>query len=1178
MEEINLALIQEPWVRNDKVLGLNCPGADLVYARGIEKPRTCIMVNKRLNYVPVLEHCSRDLTTVKLLAEETSRQILMASVYLPYDDDARNLPSIEVCNLVEFANSERLGLILCCDSNSHNVVWGSSDTNVRGKLLLDYIVSSKLEICNIGNEPTFMTRVRKEVIDITLCSFSVTRLISNWHVSGEPSLSDHKHIVFNISNIELSQVLFRNPRRTDWDSFRDELGNSLEGCSGRVCTSRELDRQAGNLREVIVSAFEAHCPVSTKKNSSVNWWSPQLASLRKRVRSLFKASKATGRWDAYHRLLTEYNKEVRRAKRESWRNFCSDIAKEHEASRLRKVLAKEPLSPAGLLKNQNGEYIADPNETLAVLLGTHFPGCLDGNVDGPRANRTGGTRGDWNMARRIVTWGRIRWAVHSFSPYKSPGGDEIRPICLQVGIESLLPILCKLFRASLALSHIPHSWRQTRVVFIPKVGRLSYSDPKSFRPISLMSFLLKTLEKIVLRHIWEKALVDFPFHVNQHAYITGRSCDSALHHLVCRIEKTLEEKEIALGAFLDIEGVFDNTCTDIIEESAKRLGFDDLTCRWISSMLRGRLVSATLLGCSKTVTTTRGCPQGGVLSPLLWNLVVDGLIRIINDSGVYAQAYADDVVILVSGKFAPTVTELLSGALGRVSLWCEQVGLTVNPRKSTVVPFTNRRKLEGLGPVIMQGEHLELSNQVKYLGVILDRKLNWGPQLKRVTDRGKWTLMTCRRVVGRSWGLKPRIMLWLYTAVVRPALTYGAVVWWPRVQVQVAAAELAGVQRLAGLTVTGAFCSTPGATLDSCLNIPPLDIYIRSVARKCAYRLQSGNTWKGTSHGHARITQMLEDCVLDMFSDQMKVCYSFSKPFKVIIPDRQEWLSSERPIPPGELEWYTDGSKSEEGTGAGIWGERPGREIIVPMGKYHSVFQSEVAAILRCAQENLMLGYRNKVISIFSDSQAALKALDSFEFKSRLVWDCYSFLAELGRCNMVTLCWIPGHSGFEGNEKADALANSAAATLLEGPQPFCGIPRSSAYQSINSWVRNEHERRWHQVHGHRMSKMVLSRPSATVASELMQLSRGKLRLVLGLISGHCGLRLHLRRLGAHDGATSCRKCGLYDETAEHILFDCNGLKYVRTVVFGKLTKGSRIPEEGLVRKIQKFLELSGLFR
>ena len=47
-----------------------------------------------------------------------------------------------------------------------------------------------------------------------------------------------------------------------------------------------------------------------------------------------------------------------------------------------------------------------------------------------------------------------------------------------------------------------------------------------------------------------------PQHSNQHAYQAGKLVETALHQLVVRVEKALDQQEIALGAFLDIEGVF----------------------------------------------------------------------------------------------------------------------------------------------------------------------------------------------------------------------------------------------------------------------------------------------------------------------------------------------------------------------------------------------------------------------------------------------------------------------------------------------------------------------------------------------------------------------------------------------------------------------------------------------
>ena len=76
---------------------------------------------------------------------------------------------------------------------------------------------------------------------------------------------------------------------------------------------------------------------------------------------------------------------------------------------------------------------------------------------------------------------------------------------------------------------------------------------KSLRPISLMSFILKILEKLIDRHI-RGVLVEKPLHRYQYSYRAGMSMDRALFQVVQRLEKCLEHKENALGAFLDIEG------------------------------------------------------------------------------------------------------------------------------------------------------------------------------------------------------------------------------------------------------------------------------------------------------------------------------------------------------------------------------------------------------------------------------------------------------------------------------------------------------------------------------------------------------------------------------------------------------------------------------------------------
>ena len=100
-------------------------------------------------------------------------------------------------------------------------------------------------------------------------------------------------------------------------------------------------------------------------------------------------------------------------------------------------------------------------------------------------------------------------------------------------------------------------------MFIPKPGRNTYSGPRDYRSISLTSFLLKTTERLVDRYLRDEALAIVPLHPNQHAYQAGKLVERALHQLVVRVEKVkvLDQHEIALGAFLDIEGAFNTLRT-----------------------------------------------------------------------------------------------------------------------------------------------------------------------------------------------------------------------------------------------------------------------------------------------------------------------------------------------------------------------------------------------------------------------------------------------------------------------------------------------------------------------------------------------------------------------------------------------------------------------------------------
>jgi hypothetical protein len=82
--------------------------------------------------------------------------------------------------------------------------------------------------------------------------------------------------------------------------------------------------------------------------------------------------------------------------------------------------------------------------------------------------------------------------------------------------------------------------------------------------------------------------------------------------------------------------------------------------------------------------------------------------------------------------------------------WAVNEGLNINPHKTAMVPFTNRRRREGLGPLKLHGKELQMLDEVKYLGVTLDSKLSWNHHLEEIIRKAQTTFAVVRHTCGKN--------------------------------------------------------------------------------------------------------------------------------------------------------------------------------------------------------------------------------------------------------------------------------------------------------------------------------------------------------------------------------------------------------------------------------------------
>jgi ribonuclease HI len=264
----------------------------------------------------------------------------------------------------------------------------------------------------------------------------------------------------------------------------------------------------------------------------------------------------------------------------------------------------------------------------------------------------------------------------------------------------------------------------------------------------------------------------------------------------------------------------------------------------------------------------------------------------------------------------------------------------------------------------------------------------------------------------------------------------------------------------------GAMKTTPTETLEAALYQAPMDLAAIEAAGLTAYRLKCQVEWRNTGLGPTKL-KFLQKYPYTIKQDKILKKYQLVKFYKIRIPTSQDWQKPEKIIDHNVDLWFTDGSGIQDCFGAGIYGRSYKYRESIPMGSLSTVFSAEVMTILWCTELLLTKNLTRRRIHICSDSRVAIAALAKTTTESSLVWKCMQVLEKLSKSNKVTLMWIPGHQGIQGNEEADTLAKEGAVEVP--PNQFAAIPFSVGKNLIKKQLEQRHWARWITCTGYRQS-------------------------------------------------------------------------------------------------------------
>jgi exonuclease III len=789
-----------------------------------ERPRAMIWASKDIKAKTIMtDH--RDIAAITI--KDARRTILVFSVYIPKKNNVEDaelhvrLERVKTLTArIRLATRGLLEIIVTGDFNRHDQLWGGnrvvgSNREGEGEGIIEMMTDLNLQTPLPRGIETWFSHDQSQssTIDLILVTPTLMGEVTRCQTDYTEHGSDHKAIVtvFETRTSAQAPDQAENQRRrlwkeADWEKAREAVLNNITS-NPQPMDRGDVDHYYKYITDLIAPAVRDHIPRAKPAPYAKRWWTKELTERRReytkwknRAREIRRAGGISHQaQEIAERLGKDFQQAISVQKTKHWQDFIGEPTNIWKVSKYLDPSKNSLFANISELKADQGLVTSDEDIAKTLIQG-FFPTPPPIPTSGNQGEETGQPQQlDWEP----IPEAEVRRAVFAARPYRAPGRDGLPAIVWQELWDVLKDHITTLFRLSIATGQIPKEWKIAKIIPFRKPDKGNYALVEAYRPISLIATLGKALEGLVAERL--------SYYVETHQLLPrthfgarkGRSTTQALCLLQEKIFQAWREKKTLSLVSFDLKGAYNGVHIPALIKRLKTRRIPQIAVRWIESFCSTRKATITVNGFTTEPKNlpNAGLPQGSPLSPILFLFFNADLVESRINKHKGNIAFVDDYTPWVAGlDIEENTRRLQEEVVNKAIEWAEESGATFEPTKTAFIHFTRRENVEAESPIRVNGVEVYPKEEVKILGVILDKKLKFDAHLARRGSKGIKAAWALKRIRGMTTDMARQ----LFTATVAPVIDYASPIWSFSISTRTAK-TISQIQRIGTQAIIGAF-------------------------------------------------------------------------------------------------------------------------------------------------------------------------------------------------------------------------------------------------------------------------------------------------------------------------------------------------------------------------------------